>query len=69
MPALRSFSKLLKDERRGHTNHYVNLVCQSETKRKQTPQSEANVSRHKCNLKKPRFLMAQENNAQNTQQN
>ena len=31
------------------------LARQSEAKRKQAPQSEANVCRHKCNLKKPRL--------------
>ena len=31
------------------------LARQSEAKRKQAPQSEANVFRHKCNLKKPRL--------------
>ena len=36
-------SKRLKDERRGHMNHYVSFERQSETKRKQAPQSEANV--------------------------
>ena len=36
------------------------LARQSEAKRKQAPQSEANVCRHKCNLKKPRLLIAQE---------
>ena len=58
---LRSFnrisdlSKPLKDERRGHK-----LARQSEAKRKQAPQSEANVCRHKCNPKKPRLLIAQD---------
>ena len=36
------------------------LVRQSEAKRKQTPQSEANVCQHKCNPKKPRLLVAQD---------
>ena len=36
------------------------LARQSEAKRKQAPQSEANVCRHKCNLKKPRLLIAQD---------
>ena len=31
------------------------LALQSEAKRKQALQSEANVCRHKCNLKKPRL--------------
>ena len=56
MTALRSFdrisdvSKPLKDERRGHILPHE-LVRQSEAKRKQAPQSEANVCRrrrHKC---------------------
>ena len=73
MYALRRFSKLfkrwtpyedrisdlgkpLKDERRGHTNHHE-LARQSEAKRKQTPQSEANVcGRRKCNLKKTSLI-------------
>ena len=33
---------------------------QSEAKRKQAPQSEANVCRHKCNLKKPPLFIAQD---------
>ena len=38
-------------------------------KRKQAPQSEANVCRHKCNLKNLAFLLQRTpNNAQNTQQ-
>ena len=37
------------------------LARQSEAKRKQAPQSEANMCRHKCNLKKPRLLIAQHN--------
>ena len=36
------------------------LVRQSEAKRKQVPQSEANVCGHKCSLKKPRLLIAQD---------
>ena len=36
------------------------LARQSEAKRKQAPQSEANVCRHKCNPKKPRLLIAQD---------
>ena len=32
------------------------LARQSEVKRKQAPQIEANVCRHKCNLKKPSFI-------------
>ena len=36
------------------------LVRQSEAKRKQALQSEANVCRQKCNLKKPRLSIAQE---------
>ena len=37
------------------------LARQSEAKRKQTPQSEANVcGRRKCNLKKPPLLIAQD---------
>ena len=36
------------------------LVRQSKAKRKQAPQSEANVFRHKCNLKKPLLLIAQD---------
>ena len=34
------------------------LARQSESKRKQAPQSEANVCRYKCNLQKPRLLIA-----------
>ena len=30
------------------------------SKQKQGPQSEANVFRHKCNLEKPRLLIAQD---------
>ena len=37
-------SNPLKDERRGHKNHHE-LARQSEVKRKQAPQSEANVCR------------------------
>ena len=33
---------------------------QKAAKRKQAPQSEANMCRHKCNLKKPRLLIAQD---------
>ena len=33
------------------THESRELVRQSEAKRKQVPQSEANVCRHKCNLK------------------
>ena len=47
-------SKRLKDEHWGHTVH------QSKAKRKQAPQSEAKMCRHKCNLKKPRLLIAQD---------
>ena len=36
------------------------LVRQREAKRKQAHQRVANVCRHKCNLKKPRLLIAQE---------
>ena len=42
------------------THESRELVCQSEAKREQVPQSEANVCRHKCNLKKPRLLIAQQ---------
>ena len=68
MNALRSFDRIsdlsnpLKDERRGHKN-YHDLARQSEAKRKQAPQSEANVCRRrrrKCNLKKPPLLIAQD---------
>ena len=69
---LRSFnrisdlSKPLKDERRGHK-----LARQSEAKRKQAPQSEANVCRRRrtCNLEKtlPYKLRRTPNNAHNTQ--
>ena len=47
-------SKRLKDEHWGHTVH------QSKAKRKQAPQSKAKMCRHKCNLKKPRLLIAQD---------
>ena len=43
-------SKRLKDERLGLESPRE-LERQSEAKRKQAPQSEANVCRHKCNLK------------------
>ena len=36
------------------------LARQSEAKRKQAPQSEANVCRHKCNLKKTLLLIEQD---------
>ena len=36
------------------------LARQSEAKSKQAPQSEENVCRHKCNLKKPRLLIVQD---------
>ena len=36
------------------------LARQSEAKRKQEPQTEANVCRNKCNLKKRAFLFAQD---------
>ena len=44
------------------------LVRQSEAKRKQAPQSEANVCRHKCNLKKTSLMdcTGNPNNALNT---
>ena len=69
MTALRSFdrvsdlSKPLKDERRGHKNH-DELARQSEAKRKQAPQSEANVCRRRRrkmqSQKKPPLLIAQD---------
>ena len=37
------------------------LARQSEAKRKQASQNEANMCRHKCNLEKPRLLIAQHN--------
>ena len=37
------------------------LARQSEAKRKQASQSEVNMCRHKCNLKKPRLLIAHHN--------
>ena len=36
------------------------LARQSEAKRKQVSQNEVNVCRNKCNLKKTRFLIAQD---------
>ena len=46
-------SKRKNDRRRGRTNHQRELVRQKEAKRKQAPQSEANVCRRqKCNLEK-----------------
>ena len=36
------------------------LARQSEAKRKQAPQREANVCRHKCNLKNPPLLITQD---------
>ena len=36
------------------------LARQNEAKRKQAPQSEANVCRRRCNLKKPPLLIAQD---------
>ena len=38
------------------------LERQSESQRMLAPQSEANVCRHKCNLKKSRLLIAQDPN-------
>ena len=49
----------LKDEHRVTHESPRELGRQSEAKRKQALQSEANVSRHKCNLKKSRLLIAQ----------
>ena len=43
-------SKRLKDKRLGLESPRE-LARQTEAKRKQAPQSEANVCRHKCNLK------------------
>ena len=59
MYALRSFSTLLKDKRFTKTRTHESpreLARQSEAKRKQAPQSEANVCRHKCNLKKTSLI-------------
>ena len=50
-------NKRLKDERGRRTQESPReLARQSEVKRKQAPQSEANVCRHKCNLKKPSVI-------------
>ena len=58
-------SKRLKDQRRGHTESQSELARQSEAKRKQAPQSEANVCRPRRRRrtqspKKPPLLIAQD---------
>ena len=70
MNAISDLSKPLKDERRGHKDHHE-LARQSEAKRRQAPQSEANKCRRRrtCNLEKnlPYKLHRKPSNAQNTQ--
>ena len=50
---------LRRQERHDHESPRE-LERQSEAKRKQAPQSGANVCRHKCKLKKSRLLIAQD---------
>ena len=49
-------SKRLKDEHREHTKSPREFARQNEAKRKQPPQSEANVCRPKCNLEKASLI-------------
>ena len=49
-------SKRLEDERKRKHESPRELTRQSEAKRRQSPQSEANVCRHKCNLEKTSLI-------------